>query len=78
MTVLALGVRLETPAHRGRRAPRIVTRPVNPAGTRVRSSVPRSGNYRGGSGFHGVLWQLWLPGSTAEAESTAQMGTVGL
>jgi hypothetical protein len=40
--------------------------------------VPRSGNYRGGFGFHGVLWQLWLPRSTTKAGCTALLGTAGL
>jgi hypothetical protein len=56
---------------------RLLTRHGCLIGRPVRSPVPRCGSYRGGSGFNGVLWQRWLPGSTAEAGSTALLGRDG-
>ena len=68
--------RIEHP--RLRLGPRRLTRPGSPAGTVIRSRIPASGNYRGGSGFRGVFGQLSLPQRSATAGSSAQMGRLCL
>src|SRR5579859_2477845 len=51
---------------------RTVTRPA--PGRPLSLIISRCGKRRGGSGFRGALWQLWLPASTRKALSTATLG----